>query len=449
MLKTAVVTATLSHPTSRNVVIAYKTQGVTASGTGPGRDFIPASGTLTIRAGATSGRIRVTIVGDNRPEADEVFNVVATRVRNASTASGNSGNAFARVLIRDDDTRANARPTLSVEGPTVSEGDAATFTVSLSAASSRDVSVRYATRPGTATASRFGAVDGILTIPAGRTTASITVPTIDDGIVEGPQQFSLVLSTAANAVLGSNTATATLLNIDTPPEISVSSASRDEGDLGLRTLDFIVTLSTDHAAPVTVHYATIDGTAVAGSDYTPVSGTLTFAPGVTSLVVPVTILNDTLYEAAETFKLVLSDPSNATLSHSTAVGTIFDNDDPPPAAISGVTANEGDLGTLTPFTFTVTLSTPSGVAGSVDYATSDGTAIAGRDYQAASGTLVFEPGVTSLTITIDVIGNNLDEPDKVFTVNLSHPVNLKLATANSAANGTIVNDDLAQASETA
>src|SRR5690606_18410754 len=92
---------------------------------------------------------------------------------------------------------------------------------------------------------------------------------------------------------------------------------------------FTVTLSAASGQTVSVNYASNNGTATAGSDYTAVSGILTFAPGQTTQTITVPITNDMLAEPSETFNVVLSTPSNATIAVSTGVGTILDNDQPP------------------------------------------------------------------------------------------------------------------------
>jgi hypothetical protein len=110
------------------------------------------------------------------------------------------------------------------------------------------------------------------------------------------------------------------------PTISVSDASVAEGDAGTTDAAFPVTLSAASASPVSVNYATSDGSATAGSDYTSAAGTISFAPGSTSAVVLVPVLGDTVPEGLETFDVTLSAPVSATLGDASAVGTIVDDD---------------------------------------------------------------------------------------------------------------------------
>ena len=114
-----------------------------------------------------------------------------------------------------------------------------------------------------------------------------------------------------------------------PPELHVADATAHEGaDV---TLDFVVTLTRAPGSVVTVSYATSDGTATAGSDYTATRGTLTFAPGETTKTVPVPVLDDAIDEGEETMRLTISSPSGVKLGDSVATGTIENTDSMPKA----------------------------------------------------------------------------------------------------------------------
>src|SRR5205085_795976 len=194
------------------------------------------------------------------------------------------------------------------------------------------------------------------------------------------------------------------------PRISINNVSKLEGN-GNKTTQFIftVSLSVAYDQAVTVNYATADGTATAGSDYTAKSGTLTFNPG-DPLTQTVTVLvnGDTTYEANETFFVNLSGATNATLADGQGLGTILNDDAQPTLAINDVSLAEGSSGTTT-FTFTVTLSNASYHTVTLNYATANGTATAGSDYVSKSGTLTFNPGETTKTISISVNGDKTKE----------------------------------------
>jgi uncharacterized repeat protein (TIGR01451 family) len=189
----------------------------------------------------------------------------------------------------------------------------------------------------------------------------------------------------------------------------------------------------------TVLFQTSNGTASA-ADYTSVSQTVTFANGESSKTINVPITNDSNDETDETINLTLTSAggSGQLGTPSTAVLTITDDDAAPGVSINDVSVTEGNSGT-TNAVFNVTLSAPSDFTVKVDYATSNGTATAGTDYVAASGTLTFNAGVTTQTVTVQVNGDNTNEPNETFFVNLSNALNATV-TDNQGL-GTILNDD--------
>ena len=279
------------------------------------------------------------------------------------------------------------------------------FEVTLSTMSSNEVTVIYATSDGTALAgSDYEASSGTLTFPA-RSTASqtIRVPVLDDAADEAEAEtFTLTLSAAQGAMLASGedtlAVTGTIDDDDPAPELSIADATLEEADADLQ-----LTVSLRNAAapelgsgrPVTVAYTVADVTAEAGTDYTPVAaGTLTFAPGETGKTIAVPVLDDDLNEADETFTVSLSapaDPStplNATLADPAATGTITDDD----ALTVAVTAAADVVAEGEQARFPVTVrGGTSTVAVAVTY-TVGGTATAGEDYTAPSGTLTLAAG---------------------------------------------------------
>jgi hypothetical protein len=195
---------------------------------------------------------------------------------------------------------------------------------------------------------------------------------------------------------------------------------------------------------VTVSYATSDGTASAGSDYTAASGTLTLADGETSASFSVAILDDTTYEGNETVDLALSNPTGgATLgTPSSAVLTIVENDPVPSAGslqFSGATYSVAENGGSA----LITVSRTGGSAGSVsiDYATSDGTATAGSDYSATSGTLTLLDGETSASFSVPVTDDTDIEGNETVDLALSNPTGGATLGSPSSAVLTILDDD--------
>jgi probable HAF family extracellular repeat protein len=220
------------------------------------------------------------------------------------------------------------------------------------------------------------------------------------------------------------------------PTVSIGDVTVTEGNAGTTTAVFTVTLSAPASGPVTVNFTTANGTASAGSDYAAQSGTVTFAPGQTTAHVTVAVHGDGSAEPNETFQVNLSQPTGAVLADGQGLGTIVD-DEPRFLRISDVAVLEGRFGTKV-FVFTVTLSAPATVPVTVHFATANGTATAGSDYTAQSGTLTFAPGQTSKTISIVVKGDRVREANETFFVNLSDVVGALLLDGQGQ--GTILND---------
>ena len=227
--------------------------------------------------------------------------------------------------------------------------------------------------------------------------------------------------------------------VSPPPTAAISDVSLTEGNAGSSTATFNVTLSSAPAGAVTMSYATANGTAIAGSDYTAASGTVSFAAGETTKTISVSVLGDTTDEITETFVVNLSSPVGATIADAQGLGTIIDNDDPS-ASINDITVTEGNSGTSTA-TFTVTLSNAPVGAVTINYATADSTAASGSDYTAASGTVSFAAGELSKTISVSVLGDTTDESNESFLINLSGAVAAIILDAQGV--GTITDDDAA------
>ena len=333
-------------------------------------------------------------------------------------------------------------PTLQISDVTQAEGQSGTrafaFTVRLSQKSTSTIQVRFATVAGTAVVgSDFGATSGTLTFTPGQTSKTVTVQVKGDTQKEANETFTVKLSNPTGATLADAVGLGTILN-DDGPVLKINDVSKAEGNSGTTAYTFTVTLSPASTGTVTVKYATANGTAVAGSDYSAIPATLlTFSPGQTSKQVTVNIKGDTSREANETFAVNLSAATGATLFDGQGLGTLL-NDDGSVLKINAVAKLEGNSG-LTPFNFVVSLSAPSTTTVTVRYATANGQAIAGSDYVARSGLLTFSPGQTSKTVAIAVKGDTVKEPDENFQVHLSSSTGATIFTGRGI--GTIRNDD--------
>jgi hypothetical protein len=223
------------------------------------------------------------------------------------------------------------------------------------------------------------------------------------------------------------------------PSVAIGDVTVTEGNAGTRSATFTATLSAASSQPVTVAYATADGTAAAGGDYRATSGTLTVPAGQTTGTITVPVNGDRLPEADETFFVNLSSPTNAVIADGRGVGTIAD--DEPRIRIGNVFKKEGRNGRTTSFTFIATLSAAYDQAVTTSFRTADGTAKTGDDdYVARTGTLTFAPGETSKTITISVRGDGKRERLEYFYLDLFGNSGNSLFTKKRGA-GVILNDD--------
>ncbi len=223
-----------------------------------------------------------------------------------------------------------------------------------------------------------------------------------------------------------------------PTTLIAADASAGEGDTGTSVLSFEVRLSVAVPQTVTVGYQTQLQTATAGVDYEGVAGTLTFDPGVTSRTVDVTVYGDLLNETDETFRLALANPNGASMADGIAIGTIV-NDDPLPAlSVSDVVVAEGESGNVAA-SFVVSLSVPSGQDVTATLTTASGTANAGIDFVSRTAAAGLPAGTTTKVIDVQVRGDDRDEADEFFVVNLSSVS--RATVADGQGTGTILDDD--------
>ena len=230
--------------------------------------------------------------------------------------------------------------------------------------------------------------------------------------------------------------------------LGATSYSITEGNSGSQNLAVTVNRSGDSAGAISVNYATANGAATAGSDYTAASGTLNWASGdMSPKTILIPILGDTTFEIDETFSISLSNPSSGVIlsSPSSATITILNDDEGPGIlafAQDSYSIIEGDSGSQN---LVVTVNRTSGANGAVSasYATANGTATAGSDYTAVSGTLNWADGDSSpKTISIPILGDTIYEPNETFTVTLSSPTGGAFLGLIATTTITIENDEV-------
>ncbi|MGE5543534.1 MAG: Calx-beta domain-containing protein, partial [Bacillota bacterium] len=330
----------------------------------------------------------------------------------------------------------------------VNEGDGkATITVVREGDPHVAFSVGYQAQDGTAAAgSDYTSVQGTLDFAAGEMSKSFEIPIIEDDLYEVNETVQLSLdygvtngNGTAGFVIGEpSNAVLTIIDNDSPPAIQFETANfsvmENAGQAEIK-----VVRGGDLADVASVVYATSDGTATAGLDYSTVAGSVYFQPGQDQVIFSVPIIDDLNPEPAETVNLVLSDPVGLPLgSVSQAVLTIIDNDIPTTIQFShsaySVKENAGHA------VLTVTRTGNTASAASADYYTSDGTATSGSDYSTVAGTVYFAAGQTQATFSIPIIDDTVYEGDETVNLTLSGFSGASAGTPHNAVLTIIDND---------
>lgn len=429
-------TVSLSNASYQTVTVDYATANDAA--TAPSDYTAVPTTTLTFLPGETSMQVSVSVNGDTSFEANETFFVNLSNEANATIPDSQGVGT-----IQNDD----AQPTISIGDLSQAEGNAGTssfdFAVTLSNPSDQTITVHYTTIDGTATQpSDYSNAGSTVTFMPGATSETVSASVNGDTTFEGDETFTVNLDTPTNSTIADGTGLGTIQNDDSQPTVQFALAS-SSGAESASPVHLAVSLSNDSVETVTVNYTVnVSSTATGGGvDCTLLgTGTLTFSPGETSHNVSLMVNDDSLDEPDETVVVDLSVPVNATLGATTQHAyTIQDNDNEPTISIDDVTVTEGNSTSTTTATFHVTLSAPSGMTITAHYATADDTAVQPGDYTSTSGDLTFTPGQTAKTVDVTVKGNDLDEANETFFVNLSGATNAGISGNQGV--GTITNDD--------
>ncbi|MEM8829229.1 MAG: Calx-beta domain-containing protein, partial [Cyanobacteria bacterium P01_G01_bin.19] len=344
------------------------------------------------------------------------------------------------ILYKPEDTAiAVTPPVVSLEDITVYEEDTnstAKVTISLDKAVRDEFTVSYSTLDNSAIAGEdYQAVSGTVTFNPGEMRKTVQIPIIGDALNESNESFYLTTGYGNAEIIIDDD------DSDTLPQISIQDAGvlssipvRDSnGNIKNTTgLLFKITLDTPSNQTVKVDYATADGSAVEGEDYSAKSTTLTFQPGETEKQVYVGITVDDTEEADENLYLNLSNPVNAAIADNQAVGTIEETRS---LSVSDVAVSEDG----TEAVFTISLDKPSVHTAIASFSTEDGTAKAGEDYTYVSGRFGILPGESSITVRVPLIDNSITELDETFFLNLTTPKHVLIDDAQGQA--TIINDD--------
>jgi chitinase len=444
---------TSGQSSASTITVNYSTQAGTAQ---PGTDFGATSGTLTFAPHETAKTIDVPIVFvGKKPLTRFTVNL------DQPSANVEIADPSATVTIGASALDQTGNPAISAPPDTVvGEGDGyVDLAVRLSAPGTNPVTVNYATVASTANAvggtcsgdPDYVGVDDSLTFAPGETTKVVRVEILDCTDVEGLVSFRFNLSTPSNASLARSTALVSIVNNNTSvgtPKVFARDATVDEKD-GFVLVPVLLGGPGGQIQPSTVikvNYTTSDRTAHQGTDYSPVSGTLTFAPGQTVQNVVVRILDPAGNQAPRSFALTLTSvvDNAATIADGTATIVIGSSALPPavqPAlyAPPDVVVGEGD-GYVD---LVVRMSAPGTDPVSVTYTTATGNTTANTsctgDFVTTTGTLIFAPGETTKTVRMQI----LDCPDieslESFRFTLSLQSNSSIARASTLVS--IVNND--------
>jgi hypothetical protein len=450
------VSLSVKPRTGQTVTVNVATANGTATA---GSDYtaVPLTTLTWTSTDLLSKYVTVTVNGDTLMEGNETFALNLSSPTKAVLADG-SGTA----TIVDEEGRFS----VSVNDASVTEGNSGTknlaFLVKLSAApaAGQTVTVNAASADGSAKVSGndYNALvpnPTTLTFNPGELTKTVNIVIKGDSTVEPNETLQLNLSlptTNKNTTVADSQGVGTIINDDgstgaTPRSISVTDVSILEGNSGTKIATFNVTLSTrPTSGTVTVKYATADGTATAGSDYTarPLTALTWTTNSSDPLTKPVTVTltGDTLKEGNETFKLNLSAPTNATLADASGTATIIDEEGTFYASVGNAAVNEGTNGS-NPMPVTVTLSAAPAVGQTVTLHidSTDGSAtVTDEDYIQVSQTLTFTAGQTTKIVNVPIANDSTPEPNETFTLNLSTPSN-NLVIADPSGLATIINDD--------
>ena len=433
---------TLDAASGRAITVPYTLTG-TATG---GIDYeTPASTSLTIPAGDTTGTIVIQVKGDALDEPNETVIVTLGNPTHA-TVSTVEGAGTGTGTITDDEDLPTA--TLALTPSSITEnGGSSTVTATLSGASSQAVTLTVsAPNSGDYTLSE----NKVLTIAAGATTSSgaVTLTAVDND-VDAANKTVTVSATASggNSVADPSAVTLTINDDDTRGvTVAADPLSLAEADSGSKENEgtYTVVLDSEPTADVVVNI-----TAPGMVTLSPTSLTFTSSNWNVAKTVTVTSVNDDIDNVGDARTGSISHTVVAGSSDYTGVNaasvsvTVNDDEGESTLSIDSPSVTEGNNGTTT-LTFKVTLAPASAGVVSVEYADAGtGTATSATDYVAiTSGTLTFAAGDTEKTVTVTVNGDTTDEPNETIVLRLSSPSNARLSGGVQTLDGTgTINDD--------
>jgi len=387
-----------------------------------GVDYYPTNTTIVFNAGESNKSVNVSIINNPLPTGNQT--VVFSLTNAVNTVQADPTNATLTIV---DTVNAPGQIAFATPNFVVGEGDTnAYLTVIRSNGNAGIVTVNYATVVGTAVPGvNYTTSSGTLSFGDAITNQTISIPLVDNVLVQGPVNFTVKLSSPAGgaSLVQPTNATVTILDNDVGFrfENATNLVPENYGFANVNVLRLYNTNTT-----VSVDYRTFDGSAMAGINYSNQSGTLEFLSGETIKSISVPVIERTNVTGDLTFTMSLSNAIGGKLtSPSNTVVVVQDAD----AGISFTNSTTRVSKSAGYALITVVCSNPrvepqilstNDIPLQVDYYTADGTATNGIDYQFAAGTLVFTNGLATNTFTVPIYNNNSVTGDRTFFVVLTN-----------------------------
>lgn len=431
----------LSQPATDAVTVDYVVRSGSADRNNDviGYSSTPLTGTVTFLPGQTTRVVNLYARSEWEDERDE-FLLVELVNPTGAVFGGNDRAPQATVWIMDDDGPGLNRA-ISVSNPVVSEqsGGQVVFQVTLSQPFADARSFAFTTMDGSARAgSDFAGRSGVVTFAPGQTQATVTIDLVNDSTPEAAETFYLAI--AGNHGVTGVTGMATIMDDDTTqPVIAIQGGRAFEGD----TVAVTLRLSQAATDAVSVDFQVYSNTGTVADDLiayssTPTSGRVTFAAGQTTATINLFVRDDRLDELDESFFVELTNPVNADFGNGTGSlrATVWALDDDGPGnnrtlSVSSPTVREA--GGQVFAVFEVEMSRPHDAPVAITYRTQDGTALAGQDYVARSGTLTFAAGQTRAEVLVPIIDSLTPEENEQFYLRLIGPFPPAISAATGGA----------------
>jgi hypothetical protein len=410
-------------------------------------DYTAGSDTVLFADGETLKTISVPVTDNAAFNADKTFRLVLTN----TTGGAVLVEPFvAQVhIVNDDAAPAAGVFEFAVAEQRVSESsEVVQITVNRNYGSAGSASVTLRSVNDTATpSSDYQAINQQLVFADGQVAIDAALALLDDSTYEGDESLTLELVSPVGGALGNvNTSRVTIVDDEAPPSAGVVqlSGNRYFADESTGLLTLTVLRSGGSTGSVSVALSSSPGTASAGLDYESLSTTLTLVDGQRTATAELLVYDDAAFEGTEYLNVNLANVSGGAVLGEINTANVFiaDND---PVPSSGVVRLGGASYSVAESagTVTITVMRTDGSFGdvSVDYATSNGTAMAGQDYTGASGTINLADQQDSAKIEISIVDDSADESDETFMVSLSNPGNTSIGAVSEAAVTIQDNDD--------